>query len=134
MREIKFQVIANNKIIGEERLNRTQWEWQYYILNPDKGVRWTSGVFGNSPDLIRRQFTGLLDKNGKEIYEGDIFEVAGNHRYIVKFFEESENSFEKAYACFCLTIPEKMTFPIDEYAMKNGKIIGNIYENKQLLK
>lgn len=78
------------------------------------------------------EYTGLKDKNGKEIYEGDIFHVAGNHKYTVKFFEESECNFEKSYASFCLTIPERMTFPIDEWALQNGQVIGNIYETPEL--
>lgn len=92
----------------------------------------TGGTFDK--DTIFMQFTGLLDKNGKEIFEGDLFQVANNVIYVIKYFVESENNFEKAYGCFCLTVPEKITIPIDEWAIKNGQIIGNIYENPELLK
>lgn len=80
-----------------------------------------------------QQFTGILDKNGKEIYGGDLYRVAKNHTYLIKYFEESENNYEKAYCCFCLTIPDRITIPFDEYSIKHGEVIGNIHQNPELL-
>ena len=84
-----------------------------------------------SDSVVFMQFTGLLDKNGKEIYEGDIVQ-AKNHQpsnYLVEFIE----------AGFCCRNPSLDKFPIDlnHFFPSKGceiEIIGNIYENSELLK
>jgi uncharacterized phage protein (TIGR01671 family) len=62
------------------------------------------------------QFTGLLDKNGKEIYERDIFAPLYNR--IRPFVVEFQDG---AFNCA-------------RYSVKNSEVIGNIYENPELLK
>ena len=71
------------------------------------------------------QFTGLLDKNGKEIYEGDIilsFEFC-SEKFTVEFF--------MPYAGFRLC-NKNNAYPMN-YDQSNYKIIGNIYENPELI-
>jgi len=82
---------------------------------------------------IGLQYTGLKDKNGKEIYEGDILQVAGNKKYEVKYCTGGESNFEWFGGMFILHLNEENFFGFDEYAMKTGGIIGNIYENPELL-
>ena len=76
------------------------------------------------------QYTGLKDKNGKEIYEGDIVEWAG---YKMEVFWGEDIGI--GYG-FCWRpcgdnkgYHESMTGFIDEY-----EVIGNIYDNPELLK
>ncbi len=67
------------------------------------------------------QYTGLKDKNGKEIYEGDIVKIV--HIFQVVF---NEHGFWEAKN-------EYSHFPITRYPQQSWTIIGNIYENPELL-
>lgn len=66
------------------------------------------------------QFTGLLDKNGKEIYEGDLMSYMNT--------EPKEVVFHKG--CFCHKISDGLYHIFGD---KNWEIIGNIYENPDLI-
>ena len=82
----------------------------------------------NKDDAILMQFTGFKDKNGKEIYEGDIILSQKYPREI--FFNEETCEWRLA------TYGEKQydkTYSLCPFA-RFGEIIGNIYENPEILK
>ena len=72
------------------------------------------------------QYTGLKDKNGKEIYEGDICQViATKHIGLIKW--------DNAAYWMDEEIP-MWELVLEEGFVKEIEIIGNIYENAELMK
>lgn len=86
-------------------------------------------------DAILMQSTGLKDKNGKEIFEGDIITdghtlgVLRNHQTLGFYMVD-----EKGKENFLSDTVDTEGFEEAKEFMKNSiKIIGNIYENPELL-
>ena len=120
-REIKFRVW--------DVLNRS------YVYSADKESGWflvkLNGevVDGNGRHYDEiypiQQFTGLKDKNGKDIYEGDIL-IALNrttNRQIEVTYKESEGAF---------LFEGRLAF--DFFQFNDVIVVGNIFENPELLK
>ena len=100
--------------------------------------------------VLLQQFTGLLDKNGKEIYEGDILLIQDEE--VVPITDEGQGPLEACNhivkvefrdGCFGFEIPknddgETGWFTWDTWSEIDDpqkiEIIGNIYENSNLLK
>ena len=105
MSKIKFRAWINNKKM-------------FYDVDIIDGYPKTNGAVWNGGKLM--QYTGLKDKNGKEIYEGDIL----NSEMINPNNGETHNEIIKANLCMQYGLYEAINF----------EVIGNIYENKDLIK
>ena len=75
------------------------------------------------------QYTGLRDKDGKEIYEGDIVYIGSNLKAVVIWFNGSFR-FKDELSCKA-TYFEDIGVVMRDYDVC---IIGNIYDNPELLK
>ncbi len=120
-------------------------ENEIYYPHNDKNVDWTiddetgfiaplvnlgGGMWGMIDKYELMQSTTLKDKNGVEIFEGDLVEHDDNLNGDWETFEACEVVYDKDYAQFCFKW-DAGNFLTD---YRNLNVIGNIYENPELLK
>nr|DAJ16114.1 MAG TPA: YopX protein [Siphoviridae sp. ctSIv21] len=97
-------------------------------------------------DLVLMQSTGLFDKNGQEIFEGDVLEIQGIKMIVklgsYKYLETSKNNGHMLGVLYdvlgfyveCINVadPDNIS-PFEPETLKNSQIIGNVYQNPDLL-
>lgn len=89
----------------------------------------------DADEIELMQSTGLKDKNGKEIFEGDIIRT-NTYGCIVCFgeytyFEDEESpTTEIGFYLSFLNVTPAAYAPFDNFYWENCEVIGNIYENE----
>jgi uncharacterized phage protein (TIGR01671 family) len=79
-------------------------------------------------DIIPIQFTGIKDKNGKDVYEGDILRIVTESGY----YEIGQVIYKEITARYGFLSPDGSVYGLHTHDPRN-EIIGNIYENPELL-
>lgn len=102
----------NDGLVSSVNIWHEGWPW---VLEPD--------------EIALMQSTGMKDKNGVEIFEGDLVEHDDNLNGDWETFEACEVVYDKDYAQFCFKW-DAGNFLTD---YRNLNVIGNIYENSELL-
>lgn len=132
MREIKFR--AWNEVMEK------MFTWNEFLNTNMK----QTFIAPKSTAMILMQYTGLKDKNGTEIYEGDIVKFKHIGKTIMASVKYGEWQESKCDEYDCLHYGYYIDYKWDNYcentgfdlycASKNCEIIGNVWEDSDLLK
>lgn len=128
MREIKFRA-WHKGIMLRDGIDAIMMS-DYCVPGIDAGVG--DGFTIPHDDAILMQYTGLKDNNGKEIYEGDMLLPAYNEdEYFEVIFKDGMFRERRRLPGF----PANDAYIMDGSFLRSGRleVIGNIYENKELL-
>lgn len=130
MREIKFRgkrMDNGEWVFGDYgKFHKRDGDWTHEIHCPIPKI---SGSYWNEviPETVG-QFTGLLDRRGKEIYEGDILKRIGDDGdeiFIIEWNEQS-GGFNLNYIYF------GEIYDLEEL-WSDSQVIGNIHDNPELM-
>lgn len=139
MREIKFRAWDGANM----HENVSPWRHDFVISNTWHRCEKSSGtgIFGSGGNYAEMlvpavrftelmQFTGLKDKNGKEICEGDIvrFKTYGDEKHFGEIALEVKISTDYGAR------PYMPVWGYFNWVSRESEIIGNIYENPELIK
>lgn len=126
-REIKFRIWADNKfynkcLVGNTN-NTNDEKWTCPMVWLEKSKKWVHCDNG-----IICQYTGLHDKNGKEIYEGDIVRIIVNNNIEKICKVEFKNGI---FGVMFSKNKELTAFP--HFYNTTFEVIGNVFEKGILL-
>jgi len=134
-RLIKFRAWDGNKMISGDD------DCDYGGNGPSAESEWCSMT--SLAQMYERkgwtlmQFTGLKDKNGKEIYEDDLFgKMDGDTDRPGEYEIHARVYFDEDLSAFCIDDQRGGWEYLSDYLLKPGnerEIIGNIYEDSELL-
>ena len=131
-KEIKFKYIWSNPektnfITEIFTLDQIETGNQFMVLENEPLLK-------NYKLIARVQFTGLLDKNGKEIFEGDLLQYDGYNFKLInkeKIYQIKYDDNLGQY--YSYNLENSFDTFLVVRAWKESKIIGNLYENFELL-
>lgn len=111
-----------------------------FIAEYDKNgkvARYIGSTYGENENDVIMQFTGLLDKNGTKIFEGDIvastYNPYNDERVITKNSVVTWGELRSSYYDDLIGAGFNLPYGAEE-DLSNSEVIGNIHQNPELLK
>ena len=131
MRTIKFRAWdnENNQMLDVQELN-----FEDCFYGGEMQIKTTMyNDYFDCREMPLMQYTGLHDKNGKEMYEGDIVFIKGDTELLdIKGKIEYSDTFVQFIITNTGNIINEAE-PLRDYEDKDIEVIGNVFENKELL-
>lgn len=131
MREIKFR--------AWDKVSEIMWHWNLKNLGcsdigelkgEDNGCSDLTNILKKCPVM---QYTGLKDKNGKEIYCSDIVKGYFNEEEVIDSIWLTLTEEDKKNGYLTFQLPDNIVDFARESYPDELEVIGNIYENPELL-
>lgn len=114
-REFKFRIWDDNR---KRFVPLNTDADEYFEIISDGSIKYVQRKLDRYHNYTIQQYTGSKDRNGKEIYEGDIIRLFSGRIYVVEFIEENDEVESSGYM----------------FSAFGCEILGNIFENPELLK
>lgn len=124
-REIKFRVWFNGGMYDDADV---KIDWVDGIVQVNTTIK-----MAKEQGYILMQYTGLKDKNGKEIYGGDIIIPANMHDSNINYWVSEDGG--------VIGLPQEIKWENFSWSLpvcpknieEDWEVVGNIYENPELL-
>lgn len=143
--EIKFRLYEkqNKRMMSWEEIQENWYGNLHFLWDKEGNIEYNeetneSIIYlqnekeGKNTDFIIMMSTGMKDKNGKDIFYGDIIKLPKFIQY--DKIIEGEFTYETvSYQRACTFVGDYPVFQDIFWIQQNGEVVGNIYENEDLL-
>lgn len=145
MREILFRGKRKDNgewvegYLGQDTIIGNGKTWLGYVIKPIPKKLWDFGWFEIDPATIG-QYTGLTDKNGKRIFEGDVYQYFDDEIQVVEWSEDfsrimlhSHGEHEVKNGRKMIKVKHDGWCDLDDYPLEEMEYLGNVHDNPELI-